>query len=82
MSSATKKSDFGNGHLATKKASEIFANVIKRNHNAQNAECEDITGNEFRPRSYDEIMQELDSFVGIEEIKQSIKKNYQPVRYR
>jgi SpoVK/Ycf46/Vps4 family AAA+-type ATPase len=69
-----KKSDFGNGHLATKKASEIFANVIKRNHNAQNAECEDITGKEFRPKNYCEIMQELDSFVGIDEVKQSIEK--------
>ncbi|MDD2246083.1 MAG: AAA family ATPase [Proteiniphilum sp.] len=69
-----KKGDFGNGHLAAKKASEIFANVIKRDHNAQNAGPKDITGVEFRSKSYDEIMQELDSFVGIDEIKQSIKK--------
>lgn len=55
-----KSDDFGNGHLAVKKAADIFANTIKRDPNASVAIPEDIPGKEFRQKSYEEIMAELD----------------------
>lgn len=69
-----KQADFGNGHLSSKIASEIFSNVIKRNHNAQSVEIGDITNKEFIQKTYNEIIEELDKFVGIDEVKQSIEK--------
>ena len=69
-----KSDDFGNGHLAVKKAADIFANTIKRDPNASVAIPEDIPGKEFRQKSYEEIMAELDEFVGIDEIKATVQK--------
>lgn len=69
-----KKADFGNGHLAARIASDIFANVIKRNYSAQSVEIEDITNQEFVQKTYNEILKELDRFVGIDEVKHSIEK--------
>lgn len=69
-----KSDDFGNGHLAVKKAADIFANTIKRDPNASVAILEDIPGKEFRQKSYEEIMAELDEFVGIDEIKATVQK--------
>ena len=69
-----KSDDFGNGHLAVKKAADIFANTIKRDPNASVAIPEDIPGKEFRQKSYEEIMAELDEFVGIDEIKAMVQK--------
>lgn len=69
-----KGDDFGNGHLAVKKAAEIFANTIKRDPNASVAIAEDIPGKEFRQKSYEEVMAELDEFVGIDEIRQTVRK--------
>lgn len=69
-----KQSDFGNGHLASRIASDIFANVIKRNHNANFAVKEDITNKEFVQKTYTDILEELNKFVGIDDIKHSIQK--------
>lgn len=69
-----KKADFGNGHLADKKANDILSNVINRDHNADIVLAEDVKGTEFKPKSYDEIMADLDEFVGIDEIKETIQK--------
>lgn len=55
-----KSDDFGNGHLAVKKAADIFANTIKRDPNASVAVAADVPGKEFRQKSYEEIMAELD----------------------
>ncbi len=57
-----------------KKAADIFANTIKRDPNASVAIPEDIPGKEFRQKSYEEIMAELDEFVGIDEIKATVQK--------
>lgn len=56
------------------KAADIFANTIKRDPNASVAIPEDIPGKEFRQKSYEEIMAELDEFVGIDEIKATVQK--------
>jgi SpoVK/Ycf46/Vps4 family AAA+-type ATPase len=65
---------FDNGHFAVRKAADIFSNAIKRNHSAVVAEQDDVKGTEFRQKTYDEIMEGLNEFVGIEEIKETIQK--------
>jgi SpoVK/Ycf46/Vps4 family AAA+-type ATPase len=69
-----KADDFGNGHLAVKKAADIFANTIRRDPNATVAIPADIPGQEFHQKSYEQIMTELDEFVGIDEIKATVQK--------
>ena len=65
---------FDNGHFAVKKAAEILANTIKRNCDATVAEHDDVKGTEFRQKTYAEIMAELDQFVGIDEIRETVQK--------
>ncbi|GHS85817.1 hypothetical protein FACS1894201_05960 [Bacteroidia bacterium] len=69
-----KKANFDNAHLAIKRAGDIFANVIKRDHSATMVMPDDIKGTEFKQKTYDEIMAELDKFVGIDEIKETVQK--------
>ncbi len=69
-----KKSDFGNAHLAIQKAEKIYATTIKRDPKAKAVLPDDIQGMEFRRKTYDEIMAELDEFVGIDDIKETIQK--------
>lgn len=70
----SKTASFSNGHFAVKKAAEIFANAIKRSDFTTVVEECDVKGTEFRQKTYDEIMAELDQFVGIDEIKETIQK--------
>lgn len=63
-----------NGHFAVKKAEQIWQKAIQRDFNAITFETSDINGKEFKERSYDEVMAELDQFVGIEEIKTTVQK--------
>ncbi|GHT52767.1 hypothetical protein AGMMS49982_13860 [Bacteroidia bacterium] len=70
----TKKADFGNGHLAIKRATDIFTNVIKRDHKETTVLPDDVKGTEFKQKTYDEIMAELDQFVGIDEIRETVLK--------
>ncbi len=66
---------FGNnGHFAVKKAEQIWQKAIQRDFSATTFEVDDITGKEFNERTYDEIMAQLDEFVGIDEIKTTVKK--------
>jgi len=65
---------FDIGNFAVKKAEEIFTNAIKRDPSATVAEQNDVKGIEFRQKTYDEIMAELDQFVGIDEIKETVQK--------
>lgn len=66
---------FGNnGHFAVKKAEQIWQKAIQRDFNATTFEADDITGKEFKEKTYDDIMAELDEFVGIDEIKTTVQK--------
>ena len=51
-----------------------MAKTINRDTNATTFELDDIIGKEFKEKSYDEIMSELDQFVGIDEIKTTVQK--------
>lgn len=66
---------FGNnGHFALKKAEQIWQKAIQRNFDATTFEADDIKGKEFEEKSYEDIMAELDQFVGIDEIKTTVQK--------
>src|SRR5690606_23833996 len=72
-----QKEDFmfgNNGHFAFKTAEQIWQKTINRDTNATTFELDDIIGKEFKEKSYDEIMSELDQFVGIDEIKTTVQK--------
>ncbi len=69
-----KTASFDNGHLAVKKAAEVFACAVKRDHSAVTAEEGDVRGTEFRQKTYQEVMAELDRYVGIDEIKETVQK--------
>lgn len=66
--------EFGNGHWAAKKAEEIFSYAIKRDSSGVEATACDVRGEEFVVKSLDEIMKELDSFVGVDEIRECVLK--------
>lgn len=71
----TKDESFGNGHLARQKAEDIFTSYISRvpNVNGQIQE-EDIRGYVPQERSLNDILAELDEFIGMEEVKQTVKE--------
>lgn len=68
--------NFGNGHLAAQKAYNILLCISERDTTSKNpvAIPEDIPGKEFRPKTYEEVMAELDEFVGVDEIKETVQK--------
>ncbi len=68
--------NFGNGHLAAHKAYEILLHLSERDSVSKNpvAIPEDIPGKEFCPKTYQEILAELDDLVGIDEIRDTIQK--------
>ena len=69
-------SSFGNGHLAQQQAEEIFASFISRgisNDNLQVLE-EDIRGDVPKELTLDEVLAELDDFVGCQGVKQAVRE--------
>lgn len=68
--------NFGNGHLAAQKAYNILLCISERDTTSKNpvAIPDDIPGKEFRPKTYEEVMAELDEFVGVDEIKETVQK--------
>lgn len=64
---------YGNGHLAVTMAEELATNMFNRGAD----KCvgpEDITGEIFIPRSEEEIWEDLNKFVGLENVKAEIRK--------
>lgn len=71
----TKDESFGNGHLARQKAEDIFTSYISRvpNVNGQIQE-EDIRGFVPQERTLNDVLAELDEFIGMDEVKQTVKE--------
>ena len=69
-----KNSDFKNAHSAVTKAYSIFENVIRRDVRAVTATQDDVKGTEFRQKTYDEVMAELNEFVGVDEIRAKVEE--------
>ena len=69
-----KDDSFGNAHLATKTAEDIITSFISRGGNAVQVELDDIKGYVPEERSLDSILSDLDSFIGMNEVKQAVRE--------
>lgn len=68
----TKDETFGNAHLAMKTAEDIFTAFISRGAQADQIEKSDIRGYVPEERSLDEILSDLNSFIGMNEVKHAV----------
>ena len=69
-----KDETFGNAHLAMKTAEDIFTSFISRGGAAVMVEEQDIRGYVPEERSLEEILSDLDSFIGMDEVKHAVKE--------
>ena len=69
-----KDETFGNGHLATKTSEDIFTQFISRGADATQVEKADIKGYVPEERSVEEILKDLDTFIGMDEVKSAVKE--------
>jgi SpoVK/Ycf46/Vps4 family AAA+-type ATPase len=69
-----KDETFGNAHLAMKTAEDIFSSFISRGSKESVVEKDDIKGYVPEERSLDDILKDLDSFIGMNEVKQAVRE--------
>jgi SpoVK/Ycf46/Vps4 family AAA+-type ATPase len=74
----TKNESFGNAHLATNTAENIFKSYLARIGKGANDDSivlvDDIHGDVPVERTLDEIMTELDDFIGMDNVKAAVKE--------
>ena len=69
-----KDETFGNAHLATKTSEDIFTQFISRGADAKQVEKSDIKGYVPEERSVEDILKDLDTFIGMDEVKSAVKE--------
>ena len=69
-----KDETFGNGHLATKTAEDIFTQFISRGAQATVVEKDDIKGYVPEERSVEDILKDLDKYIGMDEVKGAVRE--------
>ncbi len=69
-----KDETFGNAHLAMKTAENVFTAFISRGSDAAQVEKDDIQGYVPEERSLEDILHDLDKFIGMDEVKQAVKE--------
>ena len=69
-----KDETFGNGHLANKTAEDIFTHFISRGADATQVEKDDIVGYVPEERSVEDILKDLDTFIGMDEVKSAVRE--------
>ena len=69
-----KDETFGNGHLASKTSEDIFTQFISRGADAVQVEKNDIRGYVPEERSVDDILKDLDNFIGMDEVKSAVRE--------
>ena len=69
-----KDETFGNAHVAMKTAEDIFTSFISRGTHTTLVEKEDIRGFVPEERSLDNILHDLDSFIGMDTVKQAVRE--------
>ena len=69
-----KDETFGNGHLATKTSEDIFTQFISRGAGAKQVEKSDIKGYVPEERSVEDILKDLDTYIGMDEVKAAVKE--------
>jgi SpoVK/Ycf46/Vps4 family AAA+-type ATPase len=70
----TKDDTFGNAHVAMKTAENIFTSFISRGADTAQVEADDIQGYVPEERSLDDILGDLDSFIGMTEVKRTVRE--------
>jgi SpoVK/Ycf46/Vps4 family AAA+-type ATPase len=69
-----KDETFGNAHLAMKTAEDIFTQFISRGATATIVEKSDIKGYVPEERSVDDILKDLDKYIGMDEVKSAVRE--------
>ena len=69
-----KDETFGYAHLAMKTAEDIFTQFITRGAQAAVVEKADIKGYVPEERSIEEILKDLDNFIGMTEVKSAVRE--------
>ena len=68
-----KDDTFGYAHLAVKTAEDIFTSFISRGANAVMVEEQDIRGYVPEERSLEDILSDLDNYIGMDEVKKAVR---------
>ena len=69
-----KDETFGYGHYAVKTAEDIFTSFISRGIGAVAVEEQDIRGYVPEERSLDDILGDLDHYIGMDEVKRAVRE--------
>ena len=69
-----KDETFGYAHLAVKTAEDIFTSFISRGSAATLVEERDIRGYVPEERSLDDILGDLDQYIGMDEVKKAVRE--------
>ena len=69
-----KDDTFGYAHLAMKTAEDIFTQFITRGAQATTVEKDDIKGYVPEERSIEDILKDLDNFIGMNEVKSAVRE--------
>ena len=69
-----KDDTFGYAHLAVKTAEDIFTSFISRGANAVMVEEQDIRGYVPEERSLEDILSDLDNYIGMDEVKTAVRE--------
>jgi len=70
----TKDETFGYAHVAVKTAEDIFTSFISRGAEAVMVEEQDIRGYVPEERSLDDIIGDLDRYIGMDEVKKAVRE--------
>ncbi len=70
----TKDETFGYAHVAVKTAEDIFTSFISRGAEAVMVEEQDISGYVPEERSLDDILGDLDRYIGMDEVKKAVRE--------
>ena len=65
---------FGYGHLASKTAEDIFTHFISRGADAEQVEKDDVQGYVPEERTVDDILKDLDKYIGMDEVKSAVRE--------
>lgn len=70
----TKDDTFGYAHLAIKVAEDIFTSFISRGADVHKVEADDIRGYVPEERSLDDILSDMDQYIGMDEVKRAVRE--------
>jgi len=70
----TKDDTFGYAHVAVKTAEDIFTSFISHGTQATQVEVSDIRGYVPEERTLEDILADLDRYIGMDEVKKAVKE--------